>query len=290
MRFWKRKPDVESIFEKMNSRAFPGGEEQIELETRELVSLLEQKQPREYVRKTLIFAKGRAIVALNSACNVDEIADRCTSSIIARAQKRVDRSTAETIADFAVRKLIERSTALPTDLTKEEALAIARITAFRLARHRGRTDVNVQEFYNLDPASCIAAYMDHFLWAGKKAGSPRKIESRQDAIALSLDVAQTLALAYYVENFGKPSIAASGELDGLAKLEWKRTLDLLRNKESITQFSEYDPSEAKAAHDLQVPFDIVLKLGDVGLLKDPPNPTKTRRKVIADAVKGIQHR
>ena len=293
VRFWKRKRNrkrnAETTFEKIHSEAFPGGEEQIEFETHELMGLLEQSLSKEYVRETLIFAKGRAIIGLKSTDNVDELVDRCTSSIVGRSRNRVDRSKAATVAAFAVRKLTECSIAPPTDLTKEEALTIARVTAFRLARHRGRTDVEVQEFYNVDPASCIAAYMPHFLWAGKRKGPPRKVESRQDAIALSLDVAQTLALTYYVENFGKPSIADSEEIEGLAKLEWKRTLELVRNKDSVAQFSEYDPSEARAAHDMQVPFDVVLKLGEVGLLKDPPSPTKERRKVIADAIKGIQN-
>ena len=52
-----------------------------------------------------------------------------------------------------------------------------------------------------------------------------------------------------------------------------RTLDLVRNKDGVRRYSDYDPSEARAAHELQVPFNIALALGEIGLLKDPPGPT-----------------
>ena len=77
-------------------------------------------------------------------------------------------------------------------------------------------------------------------------------------------------------------------MDRLAKEELDRTLDLVRDEDRVRGYSDYDPSEARAAHELQVPFNIALALSEIGLLKDPPGPTDARRKVLDDVVSRLQ--
>lgn len=93
-------------------------------------------------------------------------------------------------------------------------------------------------------------------------------------------------LAHFADMFAEVKDAGQlpnpRELVSLAKEELERTLNLVRNKESVKQYSGYDASEARVAHELQVPFDIALTLGETGLLKDSPGPTDERRKIISD--------
>ena len=170
------------------------------------------------------------------------------------------------------------------ELTKAEALEVARITAFRLARHLGRANADTQQAYSFDPVTYITTTMHHFLTSWKN-GRPKKIKTQQDAVELSLDMIEVLVLTDFMEKFGEQSIPAPQELHRLTKLELECTLNLMRNKEVFKQYSDYDVSEARAAHDMQVPFDIALTLGEIGLLKDPSGPTDARRKIIANVMK-----
>ena len=86
-------------------------------------------------------------------------------------------------------------------MSKEEGLVVSRITAYRLARHHGRTDSDSRQLYDMDPVLYITQIMTHF-HTHDFGGRPKKIETRRDAIELSLDVVKTLALAYHVEKHG----------------------------------------------------------------------------------------
>ena len=104
----------------------------------------------------------------------------------------------------------------------------------------------------------------------------------QDAHELSLNVAGMLVVAYYVEKHGTASALDSQDIDRQAKEELNRTLDLVGNKEAVSRYSDYDPSEARAVHKVQVPFNIPHALGEFGLLKDSPGPTDARRKILKE--------
>ena len=129
--------------------------------------------------------------------------------------------------------------------------------------------------------------MGHFLTGGQ-GGRTTKIETTQDAVELSLNVARMLILAHYVEKHGTASMPDPQETDRLAKEELERTLDVVRNKEAVRRYSDYDPSEARAAHEMQVPFNIALALGENGLLKDPPGPTDARRRILKDVLSRLR--
>ena len=299
MRFWKRKKkpqrEVDAIFEKMSKVAFPGGEQQITAEASEIVSLLDNRVSKDYAKDILVHAKGRALLALQSSNDITEALQRCIDSVYTRSQGRLDRAMAEKVAVFALQRLAEQqqNPSSPDDeiawaeMTKEESLEVSRVTAYRLARHQGRTDADNQEFYDLDPLTYIIAAMGYFL-SRNKDGEPTKIKTERDAIELCMDVARTLALAYYVEKNGTASTPDARDVDRLAKHEVERTLELLRNREAVKHYSNLDPSEARAAHEMQVPFDVALTLGEIGLLKDNPGPTHSRRKLISDIVSGLR--
>ena len=172
-------------------------------------------------------------------------------------------------------------------MTKEEALLVARITAYRLARHFGRTDAQVQHVYDLDPRLYIARLAQHLLTRDAD-GRPKKIETRRDAHDLCLNVASSLVLACVVNDNNANSTPDPSEIDRLAREELELTFSLLMRSDDLASYSDFDPSEARAAHDLQVPFAVALRLGEVGLLKDPPGPTASRRKSLTDALRRLQ--
>ena len=202
---------------------------------------------------------------------------------------------AEKVAVFAFQRLVDqhamdRSTGGSvswTEMTKEEALQVSRLTAYRIARHQGRTDADSQQVYDLDPETYILTAMAHYL-TGSTDERRTKIETTQDAVELSLKVTSMLALAYHVEKHGAASLPNPKEIDRLAKEELERTLGLIRNKEAVRRYSDYDPSEAKAAHEMQVPFNIALALGEIGLLKDPPGPTDARHKMFKNVASRLR--
>ena len=247
--------------------------------------------PREYARDILVHAKVRALIAIQSASNSEEAVQRCIDSVGARSEGNLDCAMAEKVAVFAFRRVIDQQDKEPsrgspatwTEMTKEEALEVARLTAYRLARHQGRTNAASQQVYTVDPVTYITETAAHFLTGGK-SGHPHKIRARQAALELSLNVAGMLVVAYAVEKHGTASALDSQDMDRLVKEELNRTLELVRNKECVRRYSEYDPSEARAAHEVQVPFNIALALGEIGLLKDSPGPTDTRRKILNDVV------
>lgn len=295
---WKRKKkpssDVEAVFRKMSAASFPGGEQQIALEAAELESLLDGRVARDDARGMLVHAKARALLAIRSSTDIDEAVQRCTESIWVRSQGKLDRSTAKEVADYAFQRLVnqhvtDRSSSVPvswSEMTKEEALQVSRLTAYRIARHQGRTDADSQQAYDLDPEMYIITAMMHYL-TGSKDEPRKKIETTQDAVELSLEVTSMLALAHLVEKHGAASVPDPSEIDRLAKEELERTLSLIRNKESVERYSEYDPAEAGAARQMHVPFNIALTLGRIGVLQDPPGPTNARRRMLRRFRDGI---
>ena len=298
MRWWKRKknrqPQVDTVFRKMADLAFPGGEDQIAQEGAELAVLLQERASKPRAREILVHAKGRILVALRSASDVEEAVQRCVDSILGRWETELDRATAEEVAAFAYRRLVgqqpqSRQNAPSTfaDMTKEEGLLAARITAFRIARHLGRTDTQVQHVYNLDPKLYIAGVAQHLL-THEFEGRPKSINTRRDALNLCIDIAGTLALICHAEENDTDSTPDPDEIDYLAREELELTLSLVRSPDAVASYPDFDPSEARAAHDLQVPFAVALRLGEVGLLKDPPGPTESRRESFADAIRRLQ--
>ncbi len=299
MSFWKRKknqaPEVEAVFHKMRAATFPGGDEQIALETAEVASILDGSVSRESARDILVHAKVRALIATQSTRDSEEAVQRCIDSVHAHSQGRLNRAMAEKVAVFAFQRLIEQQHKKPSEvravtwmeMTKEEALEVSRLTAYTLARHQGRADTHPRQLYDVDPVMYITAAMEHFLTGGKGT-LPTKIETAQDAVELALNVTRILILAYYVEKHGAAYTPDPQETDRLAKKELERTLDLVRNKEAVNRYSGYDPSEARAAYEMQVPFNVALALGEVGLLKDPPGPTDARRKILKDVLSRLR--
>ncbi|MCY4427031.1 MAG: hypothetical protein OXC05_08375 [Halieaceae bacterium] len=295
MRFWKRKksrqPQVEDVFRKMTTAVFPDGEHQIALETAEVAALLEDSVSQKDAREILVHAKGRALIALRPGRGREEAIQRCADSVHARARGKLDRTMAEKVAFFAFQRLIDQQGKPPlggssntlSEMTKEEALKVSRVTAYRLARHQGRTVASSQKLYNIDPVTYITETMCHFL-IRDKGGIQKKIETERDARELTLDIARMLVLAHYAGIHGTDAIPDSQEVGRLAMGELELTLSLLREKEAVRRHSGYDPSEARAADEMQVPFDIALTLGEIGLLKDPPGPTDVRRKILRDVV------
>ena len=183
------------------------------------------------------------------------------------------------------------------DITHEEALLVARVTAFRLARHMGRATPQSQHLYDSDPRTYIASLAKELLkdlasrptlFGGTRKfdGRPKKIGTRQDALDLCLNVAASLALAGEGSDAG--STPDPKKIDRLARQELELTLSLIRSADGIAPYPEYDPSEARAAHDLQIPFAVALRLGENGLLKDPPGPTESRRRIIGDAIRELR--
>ena len=178
MTFWKRtkkqQPQVDAAFRKMTTAAFPGGEQQIAQEAAEITSLLDGTVPRQYARDILVHAKVRALIAIQSASNSEEAVQRCIDSVGARSQGKLDRAVAEKVAVFAFRRLIDQqdkeasrgSPATWTEMTKEEALEVARLTAYRLARHQGRTNAASQQVYTVDPVTYITETAAQFLTRG----------------------------------------------------------------------------------------------------------------------------
>ena len=301
MRWWKRKknrlpqkPSVDTVFRKMADLSFPRGEDQITQEAAELAVLLQERASKPRAREILVHAKGRLLIALRSASDVEEAVQRCVDSILARWGTELDRATAEEVAAFAYRRLVgqhpkSRQNAPLTfaDITKEEGLLVARITAYRIARHLGRTDAQVQHVYDLDPKLYIAGVVQHLL-THEFEGRPKSIDTRNDALNLCINVAGTLALICHAEENDTDSTPDSEEIDHFAREELELTLSVVRSPDAVTSYPDFDPSEARAAHDLQIPFAVALRLGEVGLLKDPPGPTESRRESLADAIRRLQ--
>ena len=275
----------------MTTAVFPGGKQQIAEEARKVASLLDNRVSQDLAKNILVHAKGRALLAIQSANDPEEALQRCINSIHTRSQGQLDRAAAEKVAVFAFQSLTDQQHSGPTtnwpSMNKDEALEVARITAYRLARHQGRTDPVAQQSYDLDPLTYITASMSHYLARGK-GQEPGKISTDREAIDLSLDVASTLAVAYYVEKHGTAAPPDPRDIARLAEQELNRTLELLRRKETVRRYSDYDPSEARAAHEMQVPFDVALTLGEVGLLKDHPGPSDTRQELIGAVVKQLR--
>ena len=298
MRWWKRRKKhqlrVDAVFRKMTSAAFPGGDNQIAEEAAEVAVLLQNRVSYTRAKEILIHSKGLILIALRSASDDIQAVSRCAHSMQKRWSKELDQSTAEQIASFAYRRLVgdlrqsrqDRITSL-SDMTKEEALLVARITAYRLARHIGRTDAQVRHVYDLDPSLCIADIAQHFL-THEFEGRPKKIDTQRDALNLCIDVASMLVLACHVEGDNADPAPDPKEIELLARKELALTLSLVRDADDIVSYQEFDPSEARAANDLQVPFAVALRLGEVGLLKDAPGPTESRRKNLTDTLRRLQ--
>ena len=300
MRFWRRKqkpqPTVDTVFRKMNAVVFPGGEQQIASETTEVVTLLNGTVSGENARDILVHAKGRALIAVQSSNDINEVVQTCTDSVLNRSEGILDRDMAEKVVDFVFRRLIDQQNKEPkrgnpaswTEMGKEEALEVARLTAYRLARHQGRTNAASQQVYTVDPVAFITATVRHFL-TDKRYGHPDKIETAQDARELALNVTGVLVMIYAVKKHGTVSTLDSQDIERLAHEELNRTLDLVRNEESVRHYSDYDPSEARAAHEVRVPFNVALTLGETGLLRDPPDPTSARHKILNDVVDKLRN-
>ncbi len=293
MGWWKRRrkhqPQVQAVFRRMASVAFPGGDNQIAEEAAEVVDLLQDQVSQVRAREILVHAKGRILIALRSASDDKEAVRRCAGSIQRRWPKELDHATAEQIASFACRRLVDQHSQSHQDLdaslantTKEEALLVARITAYRLARHLGRTNAQVQQVYDLDPMLYIMRLAQDLITPCLK-GRPKKIQTRRDAHDLCLNLASLLALAPHVDDNDASSAPDPEEIDRLAREELELTLSLLMEYDESASYADYDPSEVRAAHELNVPFDLALRLGEVGLLKDPPGPTESRRRSMNDA-------
>ena len=146
----------------------------------------------------LVHAKGMILIALRSANKDEEAVQRCAESIRMRWPKDLDQAAAEEFASFAYRRLMEqnrqsrqRATTILADMTKEEALLVARVTAYRLARHLGRTNADVQHGYDLDPKLYISRLAQHLLTHDLE-GRSMKIETRRDAHNLCINVASSL--------------------------------------------------------------------------------------------------
>ena len=105
-------------------------------------------------------------------------------------------------------------------MTKEEALQVSRLTAYRIARHQGRTDADSQQVYDLDPETYILTAMAHYL-TGSTDERRTKIETTQDAVELSLKVTSMLALAYHAEKHGGCLLPNPKEIDRLRRKSWK---------------------------------------------------------------------
>lgn len=298
VRFWRnkknRQTEIDAIFGKMAEAVFPGGETQMALETDAVASLLDGSVSQEEAREIWVHAKGRALLAVQSASNGGEALKKCIESVMIRSNGTLNRDMAEKVALYAFQRLVaqqDKSTAQSgmatwEEITQEEALVVARIAAYRIARHKGRLDAEVQELYNLDPAVFIMMYAKQLL-IGDENHPQKKIGTKGDALELALDMARNLVLSHYAQTGDIGSLPSAQEIDRLAKRELKLTLQLVRNKEGVEQYSDYDVSEARAAHELQVPFEIALRLGEIGILRDPPGPTAARRKVFEDVLGGL---
>ena len=294
MRFWRRKKrrksEIDAIFGKMATAVFPGGETQIALETQAIVSLLDGRFSEEDARDIWVHAKGRALLAVQSATAGEEALKKCTQSVMIRSHA-LNQDMAQKVALYAFQRLVDQQNKSPVQggeatwegMTKEEALEVARITAYRNARNKGRTNSELQEAYDLDPAIVIMAFVKELL-VGDKNNSRKIIKTESDALGLALKMARQLVLSHFVETGDGSSLPSAQEMDRLAKRELELTLQLVRNKEAVEQYSDYDVSEARAAHELQVPFNIALRLGETGILKNRAGPTSARRKVIADVL------
>ena len=298
MRWWKRrkkrKLEVEAVFRKLADASFPGGSDQIAQEATEVAGLLQGRISQAQAKETLIHAKGRILIALRSASDDGEAVRRCADSIRLRWPRKFDQAAADEVASFAYRRLIEKdqqsrqpATTILADMTKEEAHLVARITAYRLARHLCRTNAEVQHGYNLDPTLYISQLAQR-LFTHDFEGRPKKIETRRDAHNLCINVASTLVLSCYADSKDADSIPDPAEINRLAHEELELTLSALMRMEDLPSYSDFDPSEARAADDLQVPFNVALHLGEVGLLKCPPGPTESRRKSLSDALRRLQ--
>lgn len=295
MSIWRkrknRQTEIDAIFGKMAAAAFPGGEAQIALEAQAVVSLLDGRFSEDDARDIWVHAKGRALLAVQSASNGDEAVKKCMESVMLRSNGTLNRDMAEKVALYAFQRLIDQQHKTPLqgdvatweEMTKEEALVVARISAYRIARHIGRVDPKVQELFNLDPSVFIMMYAKQLL-IGDENHPEKKVETESDARELSLEMATSLVLTHFARAGDVNSLPGAQEIDRLAKRELELTLELLRSKEDAGQYPDYDVSEARAAHELQIPFEIALRLGETGILKDSPQPTGARRKILTDVL------
>lgn len=291
-------PEVPAaVFRKIANDAFPGGDAQIAQEAAELAALLRGRVSQTKARDILVHAKGRILIALRSHNLTDgqeAFRRRCVHSILMRSPDDLDQAAAEDVVAFACRRLIaqlrqssqDAQATLPR-MTKEEALLVARVTAFRLARHMGRTDPQVSNVYDLDPKLYIASAAQQLL-AQEFPGRPKKIDTQHDALKLCLNVAETLALAAHVEANDTGPAPDSKRIDRLARQELELTLSLVRKVDEVAPYRDFDASEARAAQDLQIPFAVALRLGQIGLLRDPPGPNESRRRSLNDALRRLR--
>lgn len=177
MAFWNRKKrrqsEVDALFSKLAAAAFPGGESQIASESDAVVSLLEENISHEEARDILVHAKGRALIAVQSANSDEDALKRCIESVRTRSQGTLSHADAETVVLYVFQRLVDqqRDSSTPPrsngwrGMTKEEALEVARITAYRIARRQGRTDADadVLRLYNMDPKIFIMNYTANLL-------------------------------------------------------------------------------------------------------------------------------
>ena len=301
MKFWKgrktRQRQVDDVFRKIMTASFPGGERQIELEAAEVVSRLQDDVSRSDARDILVYAKGRAAIALQSAKDRGEALQRCIDSVRVRSQGRLSQTQAEEVAVFAFQRLLDQQ-GEPSDgsgsrtwaeMTKEEALVVSRITAYRLARHQGRNDPRSRQSYEIDPETYIIQAMGYFLIADE-AGPQKRIETRRDALELSWKLAVMLVMSYYIQKHGANTMPDRQTGDRLAQGELELTLALVRKQHAAKRYSDYDPLESSAARQMHVPFDIALTLGEMGLLKDASGPLDGRRKMMRSLANGPEAR
>ena len=112
MKFWKKKekrqPQVDAAFQKIMASVFPGGEGQIAREAAEVASLLDGRVSREYAKDIVVHAKGRALIAIQSARDSEEAVERCIDSVLVRTEGKLDRAMAEKVAVFAFQRLIDQ--------------------------------------------------------------------------------------------------------------------------------------------------------------------------------------
>ncbi|MDE0350249.1 MAG: hypothetical protein OXM56_11165 [Gammaproteobacteria bacterium] len=229
----------------MADAAFPGGEDQIAQEAAELTALLRERVSQAQARKLLVHAKGRLLIAFRSAGHAEAVR-RCAESIRPRLPKELDQTVADEISSFAYRRLTgqqsrQTSATILADMNKEEAHLVARITAYRLARHFGRTEVQVQHVYDLDPRLYITRLAQHLLTHDAQ-GRSKRVETRPDAHDLCLDIASSLVLAHLVEDNDTDSAPDPTEVDRLARQELELTLSLLM-ADDFGSYANFDPSE-----------------------------------------------
>ena len=286
MAFWRRKkkidPEVGQVFEKMNMTLFPGGKAQIESEAATLAKVLGSRISGGSARRMLVHAKSLALISSQSATTDGEVVRRLTTMLQRKyGLSEMDaKGAGRLVFDTLVKQLAsseQSSSGRWNNMTKDEALLVARLMAYRVARHQGRNSDRNREIYGVDPSTYIMTVMSETL-VGDRGN---KIETREEAAHLAFRMTGML-VAYHLEaqKDGGESGIGEQQLETFLNNELEITLSLIRNGNSGKGYSKYDPGEARAAAEMQVPFEIALALGERGLLRDDPEPTPGRSELI----------